>query len=443
MNFTIAIVGRPNVGKSTLFNRLVGERKAIVDDFSGVTRDRHYGIGEWNGKQYNLIDTGGYVPDSDDVFEKAIRRQVEIAVEECDLVLFVVDVVSGLMPLDEMMADVLRKSKRDVYLVVNKVDNGKRKFDAAEFYSLGFEALFTVSSISGSETGELLDAIAEKIPVTIAQQEAKELEEANDVPKVAIIGQPNVGKSSLLNALTNQERNIVTNIAGTTRDAIHTRYNLFNKDLLLIDTAGLRKKEKVKENLEFYSTIRAINAVDEADVCIVMIDATLGVEGQDLSIFRLAESKKKGIVIAVNKWDLVEHKETNTLKQFTEAILHRIAPFTDVPIIFISALEKQRILKVIEAALDVYELRKQKISTSKLNEFLEAAIDKYPPPSVKGKFVKINYITQLPTQTPTFVFFTNFPKYIREAYRNYLENRLRETYNFKGVPLRLVFREKN
>lgn len=443
MNYTVAIVGRPNVGKSTLFNRLVGERIAIVDNESGVTRDRHYGVGEWNGKQYNLIDTGGFVPGSDDIFEKAIRRQVEIAVEECSLVLFVVDVISGVTTLDELMADVLRKSRRDVLLVVNKVDNGKRKFDAAEFYSLGFENMFTVSAISGSETGELLDAVAAKIPTTIAEMEALENEEQNDIPKVAIIGQPNVGKSSLLNALVNQERNIVTDIAGTTRDAIHTHYNLFNKELLLIDTAGLRKKEKVKENLEFYSTIRAINAVDEADVCVVMIDATLGVEGQDLSIFRLAESKKKGIVIAVNKWDLIENKQTNTIKDFTESITHRIAPFIDLPIIFISALEKQRILKVIEAALEVYELRKQKITTSKLNEFLEKAIEKYAPPSVKGKYVKINYMTQLPTQTPTFVFFTNFPKYIREPYKNYLENRLRETFNFKGVPLRLVFREKN
>ncbi len=438
MNFTIAIVGRPNVGKSTLFNRIVGERKAIVDDISGVTRDRHYGTGEWNGKNFNLIDTGGFVPNSDDVFEAAIRRQVQIAVEESSLVLFVVDVTSGVTPLDEEMADVLRKSNREVILVVNKVDNGKRKLDATEFYSLGFEKYFTISAMSGSETGELMDIIASKIPDIVEVDD-----EAESIPKVAIVGQPNVGKSSLLNALTNQERNIVTDIAGTTRDSIHTRYNLFNKDLLLIDTAGLRKKEKVKENLEFYSTIRAINAVDEADVCILMIDAQTGIEAQDLSIFRLAEFKKKGMVIAVNKWDLIENKGSNTMKEFEEAIHHRIAPFTDIPIIFISALEKQRILKVIEAALEIYDLRKQKISTSKLNEFLEKATEKYAPPSVKGKYVKINYITQLPTATPTFAIFSNFPKYIKEPYRQYLENRFRETFNFKGVPLRFVFREKN
>jgi GTP-binding protein len=335
------------------------------------------------------------------------------------------------------MASVLRKSKREVLLVVNKVDNGKRKQDASEFYGLGFKEYYTISAMSGSETGDLMDAIASHIP----NQDVEELEE--EIPKLAIVGQPNVGKSSLLNALTNQERNIVTDIAGTTRDSIHTRYNLFNKDVLLIDTAGLRKKEKVKENLEFYSTIRAINAVDEADICIIMIDARAGIEAQDLSIFRMAEFKKKGIVIAVNKWDLVADKGSNTMKEYEEAIHHRIAPFTDVPIIFISAIEKQRILRVIEAALEVYELRKQKISTSKLNEFLEKIIEKYPPPATKGKNVKINYITQLPIVTPTFAFFTNFPKYIREPYRNYIENRMRETFNFKGVPLRFVFRDKN
>jgi GTP-binding protein len=437
MNFTIAIVGRPNVGKSTLFNRIVGERKAIVDDISGVTRDRHYGTSEWNGKTFNLIDTGGFVPNSEDVFEAAIRRQVQIAVEESSLVLFIVDVTTGVTVLDEEMAAVLRKSKREVLLVVNKVDNGKRKLDASEFYGLGFKEYYTISAMSGSETGDLMDAIASHIP----NQDIEELEE--EIPKLAIVGQPNVGKSSLLNALTNQERNIVTDIAGTTRDSIHTRYNLFNKDVLLIDTAGLRKKEKVKENLEFYSTIRAINAVDEADICIIMIDARAGIEAQDLSIFRMAEFKKKGIIIAVNKWDLVADKGSNTMKEYEEAIHHRIAPFTDVPIIFISAIEKQRILRVIEAALEVYELRKQKISTSKLNEFLEKIIEKYPPPATKGKNVKINYITQLPIVTPTFAFFTNFPKYIREPYRNYIENRMRETFNFKGVPLRFVFRDKN
>jgi GTPase len=436
MAFTIAIVGRPNVGKSTLFNRIVGERKAIVDNISGVTRDRQYGTSIWNGKEFNIIDTGGFVQHSDDIFESAIRRQVQIAVEESHLVLFVVDVTTGILGLDEEMADVLRKSKRDVFLVVNKVDNSKRILDAAEFYGLGFKDVFTTSAISGSESGELMDAIANKIP------DENENNNNDGIPKIAIIGQPNVGKSSLLNAFIGQERNIVTDIAGTTRDSIHTKYNLFNKELLLIDTAGLRKKEKVKENLEFFSTIRAINAIDESDVCILMIDAQTGIEAQDLAIFRTAESKKKGIVLAVNKWDLIENKSSNTLKHYEDSIKRRIAPFTDVPIIFISAIEKQRILKVIETALEIYELRNQRISTSKLNTFLEKAIDAYQPPSVKGKFVKINYITQLPTATPTFAFFTNYPKYIKEAYRNYLENRMREEFNFKGVPVRFVFREK-
>jgi GTP-binding protein len=436
MGFTVAIVGRPNVGKSTLFNRLTGQRKAIVDNTSGVTRDRHYGTGEWNGKQFNIIDTGGFVPHSQDVFEAAIRRQVQIAVEESSLVLFVVDVTTGITGIDYEMADVLRQTKRDVFVVVNKVDNNVRKMAAAEFYGLGFDKVFPISAISGSETGELMDAIAEKIP------ESQEQISDDKLPKIAIIGQPNVGKSSLLNALIGEERNIVTHIAGTTRDAIHTRYNLYNKNLLLIDTAGIRKKEKVKENLEFYSTIRAIRAIDEADVCILVIDAQTGIESQDIAIFRMATHKKKGIVIAVNKWDLISNKSPRYVKQYTESIRQRIAPFTDVPVIFISAIEKQRIMKLIETALEVYQLRKQKIPTSKLNDFLEKAIENHQPPSVKGKLVKINYMTQLPAPTPTFAFFTNFPKYIKEEYRNYLENRLREQFRFTGVPIRLVFREK-
>lgn len=439
MSFTVAIVGRPNVGKSTLFNRLIGERIAIVDDISGVTRDRHYGICNWNGKDFDVIDTGGYVPRSVDVFETGIRRQVEIALEESSLVLFIVDVTTGIHPLDIEIADVIRRSKKTAFLVVNKVDNGKRKLDATEFYALGFEKMFTLSAMSGSETGDLLDAVAELIlPENLIDES-----ETETIPKIAILGQPNVGKSSILNALINQERNIVSPIAGTTRDAIHTRYNLFQKDLLLIDTAGLRKKEKVNEDLEFYSAIRAIKALDEADVCILVIEATKGITAQDLSILRMAEIKKKGVVLVVNKWDLIENKSSNTVKDFEAEISSRIAPFTDLPIVFTSAIEKQRIFKIIELALEVYENRKLKISTSKLNEFLRSIIDKYPPPSVKGKYVKINYATQLPTPTPTFALFTNFPKYIREPYRNYLENQFRKEFCLTGVPIRLVFREKN
>lgn len=438
MSFTVTIVGRPNVGKSTLFNRFIGLRKAIVDNTSGVTRDRIYATAEWNGRQFNLIDTGGYVQHSNDIFEVAIRRQVEIALEESSLVLFMVDVTTGITDQDEQIADVLRKSQRKVLLVVNKVDNPQRRLEAAEFYRLGFENMFTISAISGSETGELLDCITSHIPPT-----APSAAEAPQIPRIAIIGQPNVGKSSLLNALLGENRHIVTPVAGTTRDAIHTRYKLFNKDLLLIDTAGLRKKEKVKENLEFYSAIRTIKAIDEADVCILVIDAQTGVESQDLAIFRMAEQKKKGIVIAVNKWDLIENKSASFINHYTSTIQQRIAPFTDVPILYISAIEKQRILKLIEQAVEIYQLRKQRIPTARLNEFLEKTIEKYPPPAVKGKMVKINYITQLPTETPTFALFTNFPKYIKENYRHYLENQFRETFRFTGVPLRFVYREKS
>lgn len=439
MSFTVAIVGRPNVGKSTLFNRLIGERIAIVDDISGVTRDRHYGVCNWNGKDFDVIDTGGYVPRSEDVFESGIRRQVEIALEESSLVLFIVDVTTGIHPLETEIANIIRRSNKTVFLVVNKVDNGKRKLDASEFYELGFDQIFTISAMSGSESGELLDAITQLIePENISADTIHE-----GLPKIAILGQPNVGKSSILNALTNQERNIVSAIAGTTRDAIHTRYNLFQKDLMLIDTAGLRRKEKVNEGLEFYSAIRAIKALDEADVCVLVIEAPKGITAQDLSILRLAELKKKGVVLVVNKWDLIENKSSNTIKDFEEEIYARTAPFTDLPILFTSATEKQRILKIIELALEVYENRKLKIPTAKLNEFLREIIEKYPPPSVKGKYVKINYVTQLPTPTPTFALFTNFPKYIREPYRNYLENQLRKKYKLTGVPIRLVFREKN
>jgi len=435
LSFTIAIVGRPNVGKSTLFNRLIGERQAIVDNISGVTRDRQYGESEWNGKPFNVIDTGGFVPNSADVFEVAIKEQVQIAIEEASLILFMVDVTTGITDLDDMMVQMLRRTDKPVFVVVNKVDNSKRMLDANEFYSLGMEHTYFISSINGSGTGELLDGVAEVIP------EQTEDENAEKLMKVAIVGQPNVGKSSLLNALVGEQRNIVTDIAGTTRDSIHTRYKLYGKDFLLIDTAGIRKKSKVMENLEFYSVIRAINAIDECDVCILMIDAKLGVEGQDLKILHLAEVKRKGVVIVVNKWDLIENK-AEKIKPTIDHIKKRIAPFSDVPILFVSALEKTRIMKTIETAIEVYERKEKRISTSEINDKLQEAIEKTPPPSIKGKYVKIKYITQLDTPYPAFVFFCNLPQYIKEPYKNFLENKIRDIWNFTGVPIRLVFRKK-
>ncbi|MDX2002076.1 MAG: ribosome biogenesis GTPase Der [Chitinophagales bacterium] len=435
MGFTVAIVGRPNVGKSTLFNRLIGERQAIVHDFSGVTRDRHYGICEWNGKIFNVIDTGGFVPRSEEVFEKAIRSQVQIAIDEASLLLFVVDITTGITDLDLEMANMLRRSPKKVLLVANKADNAERIYESSEFYALGFEELFPLSSISGSGTGELLDAVAKEISEEVNQED-------ESVPKIAIIGQPNVGKSSLLNAFVGEERNIVTNIAGTTRDSIHTRYKLFGKDLILVDTAGIRKKGKVHEDLEFYSVIRAIKSVDEADVCILVLDATVGIEAQDLTILAQAEKKKKGVVIAVNKWDLVENKTTMTSKEFEDRILEKTAPFRDIPILFISALDKTRIHRLLDMALEVYDNRKKRIPTSELNEVMLEAIERHHPPSIKGKLIKIKYVTQLPTPTPTFAFFTSNAKYVRSPYKNYLENRLREAFDFKGVPIIMVFREK-
>ncbi|HXH19293.1 MAG TPA: ribosome biogenesis GTPase Der [Chitinophagales bacterium] len=436
MGFTVAIVGRPNVGKSTLFNRLIGERQAIVDDRSGVTRDRQYGMVHWAGKDFNLIDTGGFVAHSDDVFEKEIREQVQIAIEESSLILFLVDVKTGITELELDIAKMLRKSKKEVLVVVNKVDNLERQYDANEFYSLGFTEYYNVSSISGSGTGELLDAITERIP--------EKEEEVKDprIPRIAIIGQPNVGKSSLLNALAGEPRNIVTEIAGTTRDSIHTRYNLFNKDLLLIDTAGIRKQDKVKESIEFYAVIRALKAIDESDVCVLMIDATEGIEAQDLKIFSTAAKKRKGIVIAVNKWDLIEEKHSKTAEEFENEIKSRIAPFTDVPVIFISAKTKQRIFRIIETALEVYKRMHQKIPTSELNEAVKEAVQHYPPPAIRGKLVKIKYATQVGARGQTFAFFCSHPKYIKEPYRNYLENTLRQKFDFKGVPLTLMFKEK-
>jgi GTP-binding protein len=435
MAFTVAIVGRPNVGKSTLFNRLLEQRKAIVEDTPGVTRDRQYGTADWNGKNFYVIDTGGFVPDSEDVFEREIRKQVEVAVEEASVILFVVDAATGITDLDDAMADVLRRATKPVFLVVNKVDNNQRMLEAAEFYSLGIEKIFFIASISGSGTGDLLDAVTELI------EEEPEPEDEKGLPKFAIIGQPNVGKSSLLNALIGEERTIVSDIAGTTRDTIHTRYKLFQKDFILIDTAGIRRKARVHEDLEFYSVIRAIKAMDEADVCLLMLDAEKGIAAQDLSIFSLAARKGKGLVMLVNKWDLLE-KSTNTAKEFEKVLKQRMAPLTDVPILFISALEKTRIFKAIEVALEVYQHRQQKIPTAKLNDVILKAIEAFHPPVVRGHPVKIKYITQLPTVVPSFAFFCNFPDDIKEPYRNYLENKLRENFNLTGVPIRIYFRKK-
>ncbi|MEO5968202.1 MAG: ribosome biogenesis GTPase Der [Ferruginibacter sp.] len=434
MSFTLAITGRPNVGKSTFFNRLLEQRKAIVDDISGVTRDRQYGVAEWIGKSFNVIDTGGFVADSVDIFEREIRKQVIIAIEEANAIIFMVDAATGITALDESMADLLRRSKKPVFLVVNKVDNHNRLMEASEFYSLGFEHIFFVSAISGSGTGEILDAVAELIP-------DEEAPEVDPLPKFSIIGQPNVGKSSLLNALIGSERTIVSEIAGTTRDSIHTHYNLFNKDFILIDTAGIRRKTKVHEDLEFYSVIRAIKAMDEADVCLVLIDAEKGLTAQDLSIFALAVKKGKGIVVIVNKWDLVE-KGTNTARDYEKDLKKRFAPFSDVPIIFVSVLEKQRIFQSMEMALKVYENRQKKVATSKLNEAMLKAVEAYHAPVVRGNSIKIKYVTQLPTTTPTFAFFCNYPDDIKPPYKNYLENKLRESFDFTGVPIRMFFRKK-
>jgi GTPase len=435
MAFTVAIVGRPNVGKSTFFNRLLEQRKAIVEDTPGVTRDRQYGIADWNGKNFYVIDTGGFVPDSVDVFETEIRKQVQVAVNEASAILFVVDAATGMTDLDDAMADVLRRSTKPVYLVVNKVDNNERLLEASEFYSLGFEEVFFISAISGSGTGDLLDAVTSLI------KDDSEFEEEQGLPKFAIIGQPNVGKSSLLNALVGEERTIVSDIAGTTRDTIHTRYKLFQKDFVLIDTAGIRRKAKVHEDLEFYSVIRAIKALDEADVCLLILDAEKGITAQDLTIYSLAAKKGKGIVVLVNKWDLVT-KETNTAKEYEKELKQRMAPFNDVPILFISAKEKTRILKGIEAGLQVYENRKRKIPTAQLNDIMLKAIESYHPPVVRGNPVKIKYITQLPTVVPSFAFFSNFPDDIKTPYKNYLENKLRENFDFTGVPVRIFFRKK-
>jgi GTPase len=437
MGFTVAVVGRPNVGKSTFFNRLLEQRKAIVDDFSGVTRDRQYGVADWNGKNFNLIDTGGFVARSEDVFEREIRKQVHIAVEEANAILFMVDASTGITELDNAMAEILRKSAKPVLVVVNKVDNHERLLEASEFYSLGFEHIYFLSSMSGTGTGELLDAVAD----LITEQQSDDTLDMDALPKFAIMGQPNVGKSSLLNALVGQERTIVSDIAGTTRDTIHTHYNLFQKDFILIDTAGIRRKAKVHEDLEFYSVIRAIKAMDEADICLLVLDAEKGIAAQDLNIFGLAAKKGKGVVVLVNKWDLME-KETNTARDYEAELKKRIAPFSDVPILFVSAKDKTRIYKAIELALEVFENKKRKVQTSKLNDIMLKAIESYHPPVVRGNPVKIKYVTQLPTNVPSFAFFCNFPDDVKEPYKNYLENQLRKNFNFTGVPIRLFFRKK-
>ncbi|PKP01430.1 MAG: ribosome biogenesis GTPase Der [Bacteroidetes bacterium HGW-Bacteroidetes-9] len=434
MSNIIAIVGRPNVGKSTLFNRLTGERAAIVDPTSGVTRDRHYGVSDWNGTEFSVIDTGGVVIGSDDVFEDAIRKQVELAMEEADVILFMVDVKEGLSPLDEDVANLIRRSPKKVFLVANKVDNAYRSADAVEFYSMGFDKIYEISAINGSGTGDLLDDVVKVFADTV-------FEEVPDLPKIAFVGRPNVGKSSMINALLGDERNIVTPIPGTTRDSIYTRYKTFGFDFLLVDTAGLRKKGKVTENIEFYSVMRSIRAIESSDICVLMLDATQGIESQDINIFSLAQKNHKGIVVVVNKWDLVE-KENNTHKDYEALIRSRIAPFTDVPIIFTSVINKQRIHKTLETVKKVHEARSQSISTRKLMDIILPIVTENPPPAVKGKFVKVKYITQLKLAYPAFVFFCNMPQYVADPYKRFVENRLREKFDFNGVPIEIFYRQK-
>jgi GTP-binding protein len=434
MSNVVAVVGRPNVGKSTLFNRLVGGRKAIVDEQSGVTRDRHYGECEWNGIKFSVIDTGGYVKGSDDVYEKQIRRQVEMALEEATVLLFVVDVETGITDLDESVANVLRKSGKKIFLVVNKVDNNIRLQDAPEFFSLGFGEPFCLSAINGSGTGELLDAVVKSLP-------SKSNDEEKDIPRFAIVGQPNVGKSSLLNCLVGEERTIVTPVAGTTRDSVDTRYNKYGHEFILVDTAGIRKKAKVKEDIEYYSVLRAMKALEECDVCILMLDAENGISSQDMSIFGEAKEKGKGIVIVVNKWDLLE-KDNSTLLNYEKFVREKLKPFVDVPIVFTSVLNKQRVMKVIETTLAVYENRRKKIPTSQLNKYILPFIEATPPPAIRGRIIRINYITQLPTAYPQFAFFTNHPNYINESYARFLENKIREKFDFTGVSIKIYFRQK-
>jgi GTPase len=432
----IAIVGRPNVGKSTLFNRLVGRRQAIMDNESGVTRDRSYGHGDWTGKYFTVIDTGGYVHGSDDIFEGEINKQVELAIKEADVILFMVDVDAGLTGLDEEFANILRRTDKPIYVVANKADTNARAHQMGEFYSLGVGIdIFPISSQSGSGTGDLLDEVVKHF-----KTEGVEDPDAG-IPRLAVLGRPNVGKSSFVNLLLGQERNIVTDIAGTTRDAIDSRYNAFGKEFIIVDTAGLRRKSKVSEDIEFYSVMRSVRALEDSDVCIVILDATRGIESQDVNIIALAEKNRKGIVILVNKWDLVE-KETNTTKEFEEKILEAIAPIKYVPVIFTSVVTKQRVHKAVEVAMQVYENKTQKIPTSKLNDKILPEIERYPPPSAKGKFIKIKYVTQLPTHNPTFAFFCNLPQYIKEPYTRYLESAIRKHFGFEGVPIKVLFKKK-
>ncbi len=435
MSGIVAIVGRPNVGKSTFFNRLIQRREAIVDAVSGVTRDRHYGKSDWNGVEFSLIDTGGYVVGSDDVFETEIDKQVELAIDEADAIIFMVDVESGITGMDQDVANLLRRVDKPVFLVVNKVDNGQRATNAVEFYNLGLGEYYTIASINGSGTGELLDELVKVLP-------EKDEDEPSELPRFAVVGRPNAGKSSFINALIGEDRYIVTDIAGTTRDAIDTKYNRFGFEFNLVDTAGIRRKSKVKEDLEFYSVMRSVRAIEHSDVCLIVLDATRGFDGQVQNIFWLAERNRKGIVILVNKWDLVENKESNTLKDFEKYIRREIEPFTDVPIVFISALTKQRIFKAIETAVEVYKNRSKKIKTSELNDVLLPIIEHNPPPAYKGKYVKIKYITQLPTPQPQFAFFCNLPQYIRDPYKRFLENQLRKEFDFHGVPVSVYLRKK-
>ncbi len=435
MSNIVAIVGRPNVGKSTLFNRLTESRKAIVNETAGVTRDRNYGKSVWNGVDFSVIDTGGYVVNSDDVFEGEIRKQVHLAIDEADVILFAVDVEGGITDLDQEVAQILRRQEKPVFVTVNKVDNNARILEAHEFYGLGLGDIYCISAMNGSGTGDLLDAVIDSFP----KKDKEEVEEG--IPRFAVVGRPNVGKSSFINSLIGVERNIVTDVAGTTRDSINTRYNKYGHDFYLVDTAGLRKKAKVNEDVEFYSVLRSVRTIEESDVIMLLIDATRGVEAQDMNIFNLALRNKKGVVILVNKWDLVE-KDNASVNKFTEQVQEKIAPFTDVPIIFMSALTKQRIFKALETAVKVFENRKQRLKTSALNDVLLEAIEKYPPPSVKGKYIKIKYVTQLPSPTPTFALFANLPQYIKDPYRRYIENQIRDNFDFTGVPIQIFFRKK-
>lgn len=431
----VAIVGRPNVGKSTLFNRLVGRRQAIVDATAGTTRDRHYGKTDWNGREFSVIDTGGYTINSEDIFEDEIRRQVILAIEEADVILFLVEVATGITDLDMMMADLLRRSSKKVLLICNKVDNNHQIYSSHEFYSLGLGEPYCISSMSGSGTGDMMDQIIAALP------EDTQSDMEDELPHITIVGRPNVGKSSMTNALLGEERNIVTPVAGTTRDSIHTRYNKFGMDFYLVDTAGMRKKSKTMEDLEFYSVMRSIRAIEESDVCVLMLDAQQGLETQDLNIHNLIVRNRKGCVIVVNKWDLVE-KDNNTMKEWKEALERKLAPFNDIPIIFTSVLSKQRILEVLQTAIRVHGSRKRRVSTSALNEFFQPIIENFPPPSTKGKYIKIKYVTQLPTPTPQFAFFVNLPQYIKDPYRRFLENKMRTNWDFSGVPIQIYFRPK-